>query len=185
MHCPACNPPRKLEPTPLESGELRARSCASCRGTFIRSVDYWKWRAQHPENLPELPPGDPPVPLAPDSGGLRCCPDCEYVMARMRIGHGVPFAVDRCRNCEGAWLDGGEWEALKARQLHDDLHLVFDEAWQRAIRFEEQAMRTEESFKRRLGDDIYARIRSVREWLDEHPKRSEIFAYLQLKDRRE
>ena len=121
--------------------------------------------------------------LVPEVGGLRRCPDCDYILARVRVGHGIPFTVDRCRHCEGAWLDGGEWDALKERRLHDDLYLIFDDAWQKSIRREEHVRVTEDSFRRRLGDEAYNRAREIRGWLDDHPARSEIFAYLQLRDR--
>lgn len=183
MRCPVCTPERTLEPSALEGGELRVRRCPQCEGIWLRSGDYWKWRAQRPGSLPELPPGNDVSALVPETGGLRRCPDCDYILARVRVGHGVPFTVDRCRNCEGAWLDGGEWEALKARQLHDDLYHIFDDAWQRSIKREESVRITEESFRRRLGDEWYEKVRAVRAWLDDHPSRSEIFAYLQLRDR--
>ncbi|NUO38903.1 MAG: hypothetical protein HOQ31_09930 [Gemmatimonadaceae bacterium] len=44
---------------------------------------------------------------------------------------------------------------------------------------------TEESFRRRLGEDTYRRAQETRAWLDAHPRRSELFAYLQLKHRRD
>lgn len=180
MRCPVCTPSETLEIAPLENGELKARACPRCRGTWIRSADFWRWRALHPENLPEVPPAEGAAPSSAETTGLRRCPDCEYVLARVRVGHGIPFTVDRCRNCEGAWLDGGEWEALKARQLHDDLPLIFDDAWQKAVKREEQVRFTEDSFRRRLGDEAYRKARDFRAWLEPHPNRSEIFAYLRL-----
>ena len=184
MECPVCKPTRSLVLAPREDGQLAARRCPSCNGHWIRSSDFWRWRALQGENVPATPAPDisdaPSEPL-----GLKLCPDCGYVLGRYRVGHGVPFTVDRCRNCEGAWLDGGEWDTLRARNLHDDLPLMFDDAWQRTVRREEQLRATEDSFRRRLGDDDYARAREVRSWLDVHPKRSEVFAYLQLRERRD
>lgn len=181
MRCPVCTPSQPLDLAALENGELKARTCPKCRGTWIRSADYWKWRAHHPEE-PSAPSAEEQLPTAPEGAGIRRCPDCNYVLAKARVGHGIRFTVERCRNCEGAWLDGGEWEALKARRLHDDLHQIFDDVWQRAIKREEQERSTEDSFRRRLGDDVFTKARDVRTWLDDHPKRSEIFAYLQLPD---
>lgn len=178
MQCPVCQPARWLEATPLEEGRLVAYGCPGCGGRWIRSADYWRWRALHGPNLPEV--AAPVPPTAVETAGLHLCPDCGYVLGRFRVGHGLPFHVERCRNCEGAWLDGGEWDALKARNLHDDLPLMFDDAWQREVRAQASAQATEESFRRRLGDADYARAREVRAWLDGHPRRSEVFAYLQL-----
>ncbi len=184
MHCPVCKPATLLELAPLEEGQLTARRCPSCNGQWIRSTDFWRWRAIAGANLPETPPSGGPL-SPPEAGGLRLCPDCHHVLGRYRIGHGVGFTVDRCRNCEGAWLDGGEWDALRARNLHDDLPQIFDEEWQRAVKREVQDQAIEDSFRRRLGDADYTRAQELRAWLDSHAKRSELFAYLQLKQRRD
>jgi Zn-finger nucleic acid-binding protein len=184
MDCPVCKPTHTLVLAPLEGGNLTARRCPACNGHWIRSTDFWRWRAIAGENLPETPaPTGTLTP--PEAGGLRLCPDCNHVLGRYKVGHGVGFTVDRCRHCEGAWLDGGEWEALRVRNLHDDLPQIFDDEWQRAVKREVQELTTEESFRRRLGDDTYRRAQETRAWLDAHPRRSELFAYLQLKHRRD
>lgn len=185
MRCPACSPAQTLELDVLEGGTLKARQCPNCGGHWIRTADYWRWRALHGGNLPETPKPEITPASAKESAGLRHCPDCDYVLARYRVGRGVPFSVDHCRNCEGAWLDGGEWEVLRSRNLHDDLPMMFDDAWQRSARREDAERATETSFKRRLGDEDYQRAQGIRRWLDEHPRRSEIFAYLQLRERGE
>jgi Zn-finger nucleic acid-binding protein len=182
MHCPVCEPRQSLDPVHLEGGQLAARECAHCGGNWIRTADYWKWRAMHGENRPVTAPPPEPVPVH-DAPGLKRCPDCDYVLARYRIGHDVPFTVDRCRNCDGVWLDRDEWRQLVARNLHDDLPMIFDDAWQRSVRRDENRRTTEESFRRRLGAGDYARAREMRAWLDAHPKRSELLAYLHLHDR--
>jgi Zn-finger nucleic acid-binding protein len=184
MHCPVCKPPRSLEPASLEEGRLTARRCPSCNGHWIRSADFWRWRAHLREPLPETTASGSSA-AAPETGGLRLCPDCNHVLARYRVGHGVGFTIDHCRNCEGAWLDGGEWDALRVRNLHDDLPRIFDETWQHAVKRDVQEQTTEDSFRRRLGEADYQRARDFRDWLDPHPKRSELLAYLQLKHRRD
>lgn len=182
MRCPVCEPRQSLEITALEDGHLVARQCVACGGHWVRTADYWRWRAMSGSNAPVTPPPDEPVP-AQEAHGLRRCPDCDYVLARYSVGHAVPFGVDRCRNCDGVWLDRDEWAQLRARNLHDDLPLIFDEAWQRSVRRDEHRRATEESFRRRLGDADYARAREVRDWVDAHERRSELLAYLHLHDR--
>ena len=188
MRCPVCKPTRSLDLEPLEEGRLAARRCTNCGGHWIRAADFWRWRANLGGPIPEAPaPVTDPVanePGATETTSLRICPDCDFILARYKVGRGVPFTVDRCRNCDGAWLDGGEWDTLRARGLHDDLPLIFDDAWQRSVRREARAQATEDSFRRRLGDADYQRAREVRAWLDPHPLRSELFAYLQLERHR-
>jgi hypothetical protein len=77
------------------------------------------------------------------------------------------------------WFDAGEWAALVERNLHDDLlQMVFDD-WQREVARSERRDNTEDQFRRQLGDD-YERIREIKTWIDTHPRRSELYAYLGL-----
>ncbi|NUP71451.1 MAG: hypothetical protein HOQ16_09570 [Gemmatimonadaceae bacterium] len=65
-------PTQTLVVAPLEGGQLTARRCPSCNGHWIRSTDFWRWRAVAGENLPETPA--PAGALAPpEAGGLRLC----------------------------------------------------------------------------------------------------------------
>lgn len=59
-------------------------------------------------------------------------------MSRFRVGHGFDFTIDR--SISGSiWLDGGEWGALRERQFHDEIHLIFTASWRREIQAEERA----------------------------------------------
>lgn len=178
MNCPADQTP--LRSAPLDH-DLRAFECGGCVGHWIRFGDYLAWRERQPGDMPEVPPeaaGE--VPEARES--VRRCADCGHLLARYTVGHGVPFAIDRCGSCNGVWLDGAEWEALRARGLHDNLHQMFGPGWQFAVRTEERRQRTEAQFARQLGGD-YERARDFGEWLAEHPRRSELLAYLQAQIR--
>lgn len=178
MKCPACS--RPLRPQTLERG-LRAQHCFACGGNWISVKAYRSWWLHHQVNLPEKAaielvqelPAEPPYPLH--------CPECDYLMSRARVGHGIQFTLDRCRNCGGIWLDGREWEALRRRNLHDDLHLIFSAEWQSELSAEEEKLREERELEEELGDD-YARLLEVRSWLDQHPKRSLLFQLLGVED---
>ena len=174
MICPVCQPRQALRVTSLLDN-LTARVCPNCGGHWLRSADYRAWRKHLPTNLPTR--GAPIEAEAAEPRGLKRCPEDQRVLARMRIGHGVPFTFDFCRGCEGMWFDAGEWSALVERNLHDDLlQMVFDD-WQRDVARAERRDSTEDNFRRQLGDE-YDRVRPFKQWLDAHPRRSELLAYL-------
>ena len=119
------------------------------------TADFWRWRARWATTAVDA--GDQRLRARRRRRrGFASVPTATTCSGRYRVGHGVGFTVDRCRNCEGAWLDGGEWEALRLRNLHDDLPRIFDDEWQRAVKREVQEQTTEENFRRRLGDADYA-----------------------------
>jgi Zn-finger nucleic acid-binding protein len=101
-------------------------------------------------------------------------------LARYRVVRDAPFTLDRCRNCHGVWFDRDEWQLLAARGLAVRLDDVFSDEWQRDIRQAEQAAAIERMFENRLGAAEFLRAREVRDWLNIHPKKSDVLAYLEL-----
>ena len=99
-----------------------------------------------------------------------------------RVGHGIAFRLDHCGNCNGVWCDGGEWEIIRASNLHDNLHQIFGSGWQRKVRDEEQRARMEAIYRERFGAEDYEELRRIRRWIDEHPQRSALIAYLNNRD---
>jgi Zn-finger nucleic acid-binding protein len=159
---------------------LPAFQCGQCAGHWMRFGDYLGWRERQPGDQPEVPAAPTALEMVFDASaaGLRRCPDCAHVLTRYRVGHGVPFTLDRCGNCNGVWLDRSEWDDLRARGLHDNLHEMFGPGWQRAIRTEEERRLSDAQFARQLGAADFARTQEVGAWLATHPRRSEILAYL-------
>ena len=75
-------------------------------------------------------------------------------------------------------VDKNEWEIMKSRNLHDDVHLVFSQEWQSAIRAEEHKAAMDEILRSQLGDADLNEIRRIKTWLQAHPRSAELFAYL-------
>ena len=103
------------------------------------------------------------------------------VMVRCRIGHGFGFHLERSET-GGIWLDGGEWQQLRARNFHNELHLMFAAPWQRKVREAEQQEAIETRLRERIGDDVYERLNEIRSFLADHPARSEALAFLNRED---
>ena len=177
MNCPVDDGPL---PRIQLAADLPAFECSDCHGRWIRYGDYLGWRERQAADVPVTPP-DPDTPAwAPElATPARRCPDCARFLTRYRVGHGIPFTLDQCNQCNGVWLDAAEWETLEARGLHDDLHEMFGPGWQHGVRTEEQRLLTEAQFTRQLGESDFARLREFGTWLAEHPRASEALAYLQ------
>lgn len=183
MYCPVCTPRQALVRAFAE-GSPAAHRCGNCGGRWVRNADYTAWmKSGEPgsgsagESAGAARPGG-----APDNEPrMRRCPDCQYVLARLRVGQGIDFTIDHCRNCAGTWFDASEWDVLRERGLHDDLLHVLTDEWQQSIRDEERRARLDAAFRARVGDDDYARLLEVKEWLDAHPRRPELLAFLQAR----
>lgn len=179
--CPVCTPAQLLRLQILEPG-LHVRGCPRCGGHWIRLADYWRWRADKGTGAPEKSPGRSTT-AAKEATGLRRCPDDGQPLSRYRVGKGIAFTLERCGNCEGVWLDGNEWEVLRRRGLHDDLHRVFTDDWQREAGRTEKQQQAEAALMRALTPADYARIREVKAWIDSHPLRAELYGVLGVERR--
>jgi len=174
MNCPVCKS-SELIPKELELG-LPALRCDHCGGKWIRGAVYWKWLDEHP-NLPERQQAATGLALA-ESSRFVDCPECRFRMAKYLVGHGFSFTLDHCQGCKGIWLDRNEWEALKARNLHDDVNAMLTAFWQHEAQKELRKQRMEQIYIGRFGADDYAEIEKTRAWLATRPNKQELLAYL-------
>ncbi len=121
---------------------------------------------------------DEPQVTPEDGPYLRRCPACHHILARYRVGHGVAFLIDRCRNCNGLWFDRDEWQALRSRNLlHLLPHLTSDE-WQRELHQADLQAQEEARLLSELDPEDLTRIREIKAWLDAHAKRMTLFRVL-------
>ena len=178
MKCPNCHV--TLAPRDLEVG-LASRACGQCGGQWIEGARYFRWLEKR-KREPEAPV-DAAAPVAPAPGpdtsvAARLCPTCGRLLFRATVGRGLTFQIDRCAGCGGIWFDAHEWEALRARGLHDDVHFVFSAAWQADVARQERDRQHESMLTAKLGPADHARVKQVRAWLDTHPRRAELYAVL-------
>jgi Zn-finger nucleic acid-binding protein len=176
MNCPVCKTAR-LSFVDMDS-DLKALACPQCQGRWVQSYQYWKWHDKHGSSLPEIPlPADRTLPVT-DSHTAKLCPECGHFLTRFPVGHGLEFGLDRCGNCGGMWFDRNEWEILKNRNLHDNVHLIFSAIWQDQIKTELQIKSRENFYKTKFGPSDYQKIKEIKSWIDQHPLASELYAFL-------
>jgi len=179
LNCPVCRS-FELGSTDLESN-LTSFRCPSCRGNWIRGAQYWKWLEEHGPNLPERDDQDSGLSLA-EPGTPIDCPECRFRMVKYLVGHGFNFTLDQCDGCKGIWLDRNEWDALKERNLHDDLNAMFTPFWQANAQKEIRKRHLEQIYVSRFGEEDYAEIKRIRAWLDTRTNKEEFLAYLTDQD---
>lgn len=173
MQCPVCKK-HTMDAVDLLP-DLPGFVCSECTGVWINGTAYDIWHAKQPGNLPENTTAA--AVAVTDTHKAKICPQCGHLLLPYRVGNGLSFSIDYCSACSGTWLDHGEWDALKARNLHGSLRDIVATSWQAAVRRADAQDGIEQTCKRLLGAD-YDKAVGVRAWVREHPQRSLILAYL-------
>src|SRR5215475_8300735 len=179
MNCPVCKS-SELNKKDLEPN-LSSLECPTCLGNWIRGKEYWEWVEKHATDAAERVPNGETLTLA-EPGLPLDCPECRFRMVKYLAGRDLPFSIDHCHGCKGIWLDGNEWEALRKRNLHDDLNLMFTSFWQNEAQRLARKQKLEHIYTGRFGETDYAEIKRIRYWLESKTNREELLAYLIDKD---
>lgn len=176
VKCPKCvkAPPLRFQQA---LGNPKSYCCGTCEGQFLPANDYVSWQQGRGEVLPEKSESAGAFDFE-DSVRAMICPACRSIMMKYRVRNDLPFQLDFCRRCNGAWLDKNEWNALFARNLHDEINFMFTEGWQAKLNREILESRLEELFKKRVGEDAYQRAADFKEWMVQQEHKSEIVAWL-------
>jgi Zn-finger nucleic acid-binding protein len=179
MKCPVC----KQEIMELEEIDvgLDAEVCKKCHGKWISFSHYESWIERRGSSHPEIHVDDDDMKI-PEFELARLCPKCSRILVKYKVGRNTAFQIDRCSNCAGVWLDADEWEALKNRNLHDDLQRIFTDHWQEGVSREETRKTLRGIYRSKFGESDYTKITEFKSWLDDQEKRSEILSYLRDKN---
>ncbi len=161
----------------IEPG-LIVYECPRSGGLWIPLQAYLTWKDQHQQD--PTAPAATAVSAVPDDSKQRAliCPESGRLLLRYRVGHGLPFHLDRSPTTGGVWLDKGEWEALKSKGLHAALNLIFTASYQRQVRTSEYSQNLTETFEERIGAADFAKVTDFGAWLVRHPRRRDICCYL-------
>ena len=173
MQCPSCKS-YSLKPIKLQYG-LAARECKKCRGILIDLLSYREW-AEDFKSVDEA--NSQPVQEVEDNSKAIACPKCSRIMLKFRVSGSADNKVDVCATCDEAWLDSGEWELLGSLELQDKLNTIFTEPWQRNIRLENIEASHDKRFMELLGNEDYKKLTEIKEWIDEHDKKTDLIRFL-------
>ena len=177
MLCPICKR-TSFDPHTLAGG-LTVLRCASCRGDWIPGTPYWNW-VLGVQAAPAAPAPNSNAPAEPphDIKSAKLCPECGKFLHRFEIGQGVEFSLDHCATCGGFWFDANELQSVIDHNLHTKLHLIIAADWQARLAKQRHAAAHEQLLREHLGGADLAQAHKVKVWLDSHPRRAEILAYL-------
>lgn len=174
--CPVCPAGTLSDHAP--EPKLSAKKCNECTGIWIGALNYEGWLKEHGDTLPEKAPDATLTIQSGEKPGAKFCPECKYILMKYKVGHDIEFTLNRCGQCAGVWFDKNEWDILKARNLHDEVHLIFSQPWQAAIRAEEHEAAMEKIWRDQIGPSDLSEIRRIKNWLAKHPKSAELYAFL-------
>lgn len=172
MKCPNCKS-SNLIPSYLE-GLFRAHTCSNCNGNWLLVEDYVAWK----ERNPEFTFSSEVVFEAEDTKRALLCPVSGVIMHKYKIAHDSGHKLDYSPIVGGVWLDKGEWEYLKEKNLAGSMNKVFTSQWQKAIREKNAEITFKDIYQEKFGEETYAKVKEVREWLNNHPCKTDLRAYI-------
>jgi Zn-finger nucleic acid-binding protein len=159
------------------SAGLLAKRCANCRGVLLSMNDYLDWRERHfSDALAAVEPAA--IPGQEKASKAHACSQCSRVMARYRTGGASSFWLDYCPSCQLVWLDDGEWALLEQSGLALHLDTILTDRWQQRIQSRKTLSYREELLRTRFGEETLSEIRRIQAWLNAHPKKRDILAWL-------
>ena len=179
MLCTSCNK-GNLEPSFIE-GLFRAHHCSHCEGDLILMEDYLSWKHHNPEyefsdditfEIDDIE----------DTNKAIFCPISSAIMQKYKLTAVNTHRVDYSPISGAVWLDKGEWEVLKQEGLAGSLNVIVSQTWQNKIRKEGTEATFAELYKNKFGKENYDKIKSMKEWLNSNPKKSDLIAYLLAQD---
>jgi len=171
---------KTLQKISLEEGLVVYR-CEESDGIYITQQDYWNWLKKQPERLAHSPMIELADSLVETEALAKICPETGTIMTRCKVGHDFQFYIDRSRT-GGIWLDAGEWEALKDRSFHDELHLIFTEPWQARVLEQQKQLMTQKLLQQKLGSELLKEIEGLKKSLENHPHKAYALAYIEQEE---
>jgi Zn-finger nucleic acid-binding protein len=115
MQCPNCHSPLKQ----VDYEGILIETCESCEGEFLddqelRHVTQARERKYDEETRRGLAKATKiqGVALA-KVDRKRTCPKCGGATSAVNYGGDTGIIIDRCQQCRGIWLDGGELEKIE------------------------------------------------------------------------
>lgn len=113
--CPRCSARLTTDRIEEPLAHFDAFACASCGGRFLSQVQLKLIEETVEPRLLEIRH----IPPAPNQNIVLDCPACATHPAMDKFEHhrDKKVILDRCPECQGIWLDGGELKAIREESL--------------------------------------------------------------------
>jgi len=103
-------------------------------------------------------------------------------MVKYLVGHASVLQSIIVKVAKVSGLDRNEWEALRERNLHDDLNSMFTSFWQDTAQKGSEEEAPGANLHLEIRRDDYAEIERIRAWLATRSNKQDLLAYLTDKD---
>ncbi|MBF7073410.1 zf-TFIIB domain-containing protein [Glaciecola sp. MH2013] len=175
MNCTSCKK-GLLQPSFID-GLFRAHTCNNCGGNWILVEDFVTWKEKNPEHEFEECSEWSEEDTA-DTTSALLCPITGSIMRKFKVSAKTSHRIDYSNAVGGIWLDSGEWELLKAEGIAGTLNNVLTQSWQNKIREKSSTNNFADIYESKFGEDNYAKVKEIREWLNSQPQKSDLRSYL-------
>jgi len=107
--CPRCNGDMEIR----HIGKTQVERCGSCKGVFLDAGEFNKVITIGEGNLEFCILSDDEVLPSQDDQILNCIKCAHQPMGKVELLNTSGIYIDRCPECAGIWLDGGEQEQIQ------------------------------------------------------------------------
>lgn len=178
MSCPGCN--GAYEKKSLAKN-LLGQSCIGCKAVTFSLGNYLHFL----ERSGSIEEGfdkehDDPVIQDDTKKALIC--GCGQIMSKYRMGQDSDRRIDYCYACQTIWLDEGEWNHLKANNLHRSINKIFTDSYQRNLRLEKTKVVLKRNYETQLGSQDYTQLKAIRDWINNNQNKQVLMDYLNAQD---
>ena len=162
----------------IEPG-LIAYTCPKSGGIWIDHKHYWDWLLKQP-GFPKPTPAISNMPVAIEDPHNRplISPESGRLMIKYRVGNALNFRIDHDSISGGFWLDKGEYDLIRERNLHDELHLICSPEYQQVLAKLDAEAVFDQRIRDILGPDRCALIRDLASTIENQEIESVAIAYL-------
>lgn len=172
MICPNCET-NTLNPAYLED-LFPCHSCVSCEGNWIRLSDYLRWKEKN-ELFAE---GNHASANIEDNEKALICPETGRLMTKYYITKDSSHRIDLSRHAHAVWLDKGEWQLLKQKNLAGNLNDIFTDPWQQKLREAQSKDALNQMYLEKFGEARYTELKRIRNWLELQENKTDCLAFL-------
>lgn len=169
------HPQRSLEKIEIEPG-LHAWKCPVSHGLWISLASYTRWQQSMAVDVPAN--AEVPEVMSDADKPAMFCPESGVILQRFRVGKGAAFHIERSPVTGGIWLDQGEWEAVKALGLHNEIHVIFTASYQSRLRREASEAMLDQVFGEKVGTENFTKLKEISDWLNASGHGREMLNYL-------